>query len=100
MILASSFTLYFTVLYISLINRNCVLLYLCVYFYISVISLLYYWISDIYIYTFIYYISPLSFRDENNLDQSNLSRSNDLVKDHAALSPAKIWIENLDQEES
>jgi hypothetical protein len=60
----------------------CLLLYL---YYISVILL------DIrYISVHLFIISPLSFRAENNLDQSNLSRSNDLVKDHAALRPAEI----------
>jgi hypothetical protein len=56
------------VLYISLINRNCVLLYINTSCYISDIYLLYYWIScNIYVYLCI--ISSLSFCAENHLDR-------------------------------
>ena len=62
-----------TILYILLINRNCVLLYISSSCYISDISLLYYWIScNIYVY--FYVISSLSFHAENNLDQWYQSR--------------------------
>jgi hypothetical protein len=64
----SSFTLYFIVLYISLINRNCVLLYLYVYCCVSVISFLYYWMFR-YISIHFFIISLLSFPTENNPDQ-------------------------------
>jgi hypothetical protein len=72
-ILVISFTLYFTVLYISLIHRNCVLLYICASFCISDISLLYCCLScNISVYFFV--ISPLSFHAQNNLDQWYQSR--------------------------
>jgi hypothetical protein len=46
-----------TVLYISLMNRNCVLLYLCVYGYSNDKYLLYYWVSGISLYISLLYLS-------------------------------------------
>jgi len=63
----------FTVLYIFLINRNCVLLFICASCYISDIYMLYYWIS-FNIFLYFYVICPLSFRAENNPDQWCQSR--------------------------
>jgi hypothetical protein len=56
-----------TVLDISLINRNCVLLYICASCYIYDICLLYYFLSfNIFVYFFV--ISPLAFCAKNSLD--------------------------------
>jgi hypothetical protein len=67
---SESFTQYFYSLStFSPINRNCVLLYLCVYGLISNIFFCYIiGYRDISIHLFI--ISPLSFHGENNLDHS------------------------------
>ena len=55
-ILASLSLCIFTVLYISYINRNCVLLYLCVYGFIYDTFLLYFWISEIFLYISLLYL--------------------------------------------
>jgi hypothetical protein len=55
-ILASLSLCISTVLYISLINRNCILMYLCVYGYISNKYMLYYWIYDISLYIYLLYL--------------------------------------------
>jgi hypothetical protein len=54
---SESFTLYFySLCTFSLINRNCVLLYLCVYGCIYDIFLLYCWISDTSMYIYLLYL--------------------------------------------
>jgi hypothetical protein len=78
-------------LYISLIYRNCVLLYICASFYISDISLLYYFFSfNIYVYLCVIY--PLAFHAKNNPDQDANVENVLLVEDmkHNLLSVSEM----------